>query len=134
MSESPNARAVRRFYEAFNAQDLDGLVALLHPSVELQTARGVRHGREEARSWAARTPGGGLEQRVVLERTLEDERGTHALALIRKQWWWHETQDVAHDEPEAALFTFADGVIVRWQPFGDRDEALALLYELGAAH
>jgi hypothetical protein len=25
----------------------------------------------------------------------------------------------------AALFTFENGLISRWQPFGDRDEALA---------
>jgi ketosteroid isomerase-like protein len=124
VSESPHASAVRRFYETFNQEDLDGLVALLHPLVELQTARGVREGREEAREWADRNPGGGLEQRLVLEEVREDEHGVHAVALIRKQWWWIETRQVAHDEPEAALFTFRGGLIARWQPFEDREAAL----------
>jgi ketosteroid isomerase-like protein len=127
VSESPNAAVVRTFYEAFNDEDLDGFVALLDPAVELQTARGLREGREEARAWATRNPGGGLGQRLVLEDVREDDRGVHAVALIRKQWWWRETDEIAHDDPEAALFTFDDGLISRWQPFEDRDEALALL-------
>lgn len=130
MSESPNAAAVRTFYAAFNDEDLDGFVALLDPAVELQTARGLREGREEARAWATRNPGGGLGQRLVLEVVREDDRGVHAVALIRKQWWWRETDEIAHDDPEAALFTFDDGLISRWQPFEDRDEALALLEAL----
>ena len=43
---SDHREVVRRFYEAFNAQDLDAFVATLHPEVELQTARGLREGRE----------------------------------------------------------------------------------------
>ena len=132
--ESEIAALVRRFYEAFNSEDLDGLVATLHPAVELQTARGPREGREEARAWATRNPGGGLHQRLVLEEIREDDHGAHAIALIRKQWWWRESDEVAHDEPEAALFTFRDGLIARWQPFGDRDEALDLFAALGREH
>lgn len=121
---------VDRFYAAFNDQDLDAFVATLHPEVELQTARGPREGREEARSWATKNPAGGLDQRIVLEAVREDDRATHAVALIRKQWWWRESEEAADDEPEAALFTFSDGLIARWQPFSDRDEALALLDQL----
>jgi ketosteroid isomerase-like protein len=130
---SPNATAVRNFYEAFNAEDLDAFAATLHPEVELQTARGLREGVDEARAWATRNPGGGLEQRLVLEEVVEDDHGVHALALIRKQWWWQESDDVAHDEPEAALFTFRDGLIARWQPFQDRDEAREVLAGLAGA-
>ncbi len=130
MSESANAAAVRTFYETFNDEDLDGFVAVLDPSVELQTARGLKEGREEARAWATRYPGGGLGQRLVLEDVREDDRGVHAVALIRKQWWWRETDEIAHDQPEAALFSFRDGLISRWQPFEARDEALALLEDL----
>jgi ketosteroid isomerase-like protein len=126
------AELVERFYAAFNDQDLDVFVATLHPEVELQTARGLREGREEARRWATKNPAGGLDQRIVLEQVREDERGAHALALIRKQWWWRESEEVAHDEPGAALFTFRDGLIARWQPFADRDEGLTQLRHLGA--
>jgi ketosteroid isomerase-like protein len=114
---------VRRFYEAFQAQDLDAFVATLHPHVELQTARGLRIGLLEARAWATRNPAGDLEQRYVVEDLRE--HGSHVVALQRKQWWWKETDDLAEDEEAAALFTFEDGLISRWQPFTDRAEALA---------
>jgi ketosteroid isomerase-like protein len=113
---------VRRFYEAFMAQDLDAVVDTLHPHVELQTPRGLRIGRSEARAWATRNPAGDLEQRYVIEDLIEHHN--HVVALVRKQWWWKGTDELAHDEAAAALFTFQDGLISRWQPFTDRGEAL----------
>ena len=113
---------MRRFYDAFMSQDLDGFVEALHPHVELQTARGLRIGPEEARSWATRIPSGDLEQRFVIEELREHHN--HVVALVRKQWWWKGNEELAHDEQSAALFTFEDGLISRWQPFTDREEAL----------
>jgi ketosteroid isomerase-like protein len=113
---------VRRFYEAFNDEDLEGFVATLHPHVELQTARGLKIGRDEAREWATRNPAGHLRQRQLVEDLLE--RHNHVVALVRKQWWWDENEELAHDEEMAALFTFEEGLISRWQPYTDREEAL----------
>ena len=118
---SQQSDLVRRFYEAFMAQDLDAFVAALHPHVELQTARGLRIGRDEARGWATRNPAGGLEQRLVVEELLEHHN--HVVAFVRQQWWWKEHEEMAEDREAAALFTFEDGLIARWQPFADRDEA-----------
>jgi hypothetical protein len=115
---------VRRFYEAFNSEDLDGFVDTLHPHVELQTARGLRIGLAEARSWATRNPAGDLRQRYVVEELLE--HANHVVALVRKQWCWKETDDVAEEEETAALFTFDGRLISRWQPFTDRGEALSV--------
>ena len=117
---------VRAFYESFNDQDLDRFVAVLHPDVELQTARGLREGREEARAWATKEPGGGLEQTMLLDRVLPDPRGTHAVALYRKQGHWRESSELAHTDEMAALFTFRDGLIARWQPFADPNAALTI--------
>ena len=114
---------VRRFYDAFNAEDLDGFADVLHPHVELQTARGLRIGRDEARSWATRIPAGHLHQRIEVEDLLEHHN--HVVALVRRQWWWDDDRELAHDEETAALFTFEDGLISRWQPFTDRAEALS---------
>ena len=116
------ADLVRRFYEAFNGEDHEAFVDTLHPHVELQTARGLRIGIVEARAWATRNPAGDLEQRYVVEELLEHHN--HVVALVRKQWWWKGTDDLADDEGVAALFTFEDGLIARWQPFTDRAEAL----------
>ena len=113
---------VRRFYEAFNAEDLDAFVDTLHPHVELQTARGLRIGLGEARAWATRNPAGDLRQRYVVEDLIEE--GNHVVALVRQQWWWTETEELAEDKETAALFTFEGGSIARWQPFTKRAEAL----------
>jgi ketosteroid isomerase-like protein len=113
---------VRRFYEAFEAQDLDGFVATLHPHVELQTRRGLRIGLVEARNWATKSSEGGLEQRYVVEDLVEHRN--HVVALVRQQWWWAEEKQLAEDDEAAALFTLDNGLISRWQPFTDRTEAL----------
>ena len=120
---SEQSEVVERFYAAFRAQDLDAFVAVLHPDVELQTARGLRIGRDEARAWATRNPSGWLEQRHVVDELREHT--DHVVALIRKQWWWRDSEEIADDAEEAALFTFKDGLIARWQPFTDRAAALA---------
>jgi ketosteroid isomerase-like protein len=121
---------VREFYDAFNAEDLDRFVATLHPDVELQTARGLREGRDEARAWATRSPGGSLHQTVVVNEVLAGKRGTHAVALYTKQWHWREDSQLARADEMAALFTIRDGLVTRWQPFEDPAEATALLERL----
>lgn len=119
---SDQTELVRRFYEAFNAEDVNAFVDTLHPHVELQTARGLRIGISEARAWATRNPAGDLEQRYVVEEFLE--HGNHVVALVRQQWWWAEHGELAEDNEAAALFTFEERMIARWQPFTDRQEAL----------
>jgi hypothetical protein len=114
---------IRRFYDAFNAEDLEGLVATLHPRVELVTARGPRIGHDGARVWASRQPGGELEQRVVLDGVRV--HGDCAVALIRRQWWWRKEDELAEDEELGALFEFRDGLIARVVTGEDRAAALA---------
>lgn len=114
---------IRRFYEAFNDEDLEALVATLHPDVELITARGPRYGHDGARVWASRQPGGELEQRVVLEGVREREN--RAVALIRRQWCWRGKAKPADDEELGALFEFRDGLIGRVVTGEDRAAALA---------
>jgi ketosteroid isomerase-like protein len=120
-NQSRQAEVVRRFYDAFHCQDLDALVEMLDPHVEMQTMRGLQRGCEEARSWATRNPHGELEQRLVIEDLIE--RSNHVLALLRVQWWWKGANELAHEHAGAALFTFVDGRIARFQPFKDRAEA-----------
>jgi hypothetical protein len=114
---------IRRFYEAFNDEDLEALVATLHPDVELITARGPRYGHDGARVWASRQPGGELEQRVVLEGVRQHEN--RAVALIRRQWCWRGKAKPADDEELGALFEFRDGLIGRVVTGEDRAAALA---------
>jgi hypothetical protein len=115
--------AVRRFFEAFNAEDLEALVAVLDPNVEIQASRGLVEGHAEARAWATRKPSGELHQRLVLD-ALRDE-GRHVIAFGRREWLWRENGAVADRHELAIVATIGDdGRIVRWQPFDDPDEAL----------
>lgn len=113
---------VRRFVDAFNAEDLEALVATLSQDVEIQSSRGLVEGREEARRWATRQPSGELEQRLVLDRLAE--HGAHAVADLRRQWVWRESGEVGDERAVYYVATLRDGLICRWQPFADRDDAL----------
>ena len=116
---------VREFIRAFNERDLDVFVAVLDPGVELHSMRGLRKGREAARLWATRPPGG-VQQTIELEQLYEDEAagsGT-AVALIRRRWNWEEDGSVAEVDEMAWLFELRDNRVRSWRPFEDRAAAL----------
>jgi ketosteroid isomerase-like protein len=117
---------VREFIRAFNERDLDGFVAVLDPEVELHSMRGLRKGREAARLWATRPPGG-VQQTIELERLYEDgtEAGEgSAVALIRRVWIWDEDGSPAGEDQMAWLFKLRDHRVLSWRPYEDRAEAL----------
>ena len=117
------ADAARTFIQALNDEDLDALVAVLDPEVEIQASRGIVIGHDEARRWATRKPTGDLHQRLVLD-AIRDE-GKHVIAFTRREWFWREGGDVADAQELAIVATIGDdGLITRWQPFDNRDEAL----------
>ncbi len=116
---------VREFIRAFNERDLDAFVEVLDPGVELHSMRGLRKGREAARLWATRPPGG-VQQTIELEQLYEDEAagsGT-AVALIRSRWNWEEDGSVAEVDEMAWLFELRGNRVLSWRPFEDRTEAL----------
>jgi ketosteroid isomerase-like protein len=117
---------VREFIRAFNERDLDGFVAVLDPEVELHSMRGLRKGREAARLWATRPPGG-VQQTIELEQLYEEGLeggGGRAVALIRRVWHWDEDGSPAGEEEMAWVFELRDGRVLGWRPREDRAEAL----------
>lgn len=124
---SPQEREVRAFIEAFNAQELERLAETLHPEVVIVTARGVVEGREGAMDWARSDPDGSLRQRLELDGVRE--RGPRVLADIRRQWHWRDAADggLADESPLSLIAEFADGRIIRWEPFDAHEEAVAKL-------
>lgn len=117
---------VREFIRAFNERDLDGFVAVLDPEVELHSMKGLRKGREAARVWATRAPGG-VQQTIEVDEIYEDDTeggGGRALALIRRVWHWDEDGSHASTDEMAWLFELRDHRIRNWRPFGERKEAL----------
>ena len=117
---------VREFIRSFNERDLDAFVAVLDPEVELHAMRGLRKGREAARVWATRPPGG-VQQTIELEQLYEDGTeggGGRAVALIKRHWRWEEDDSLAGCDAMAWFFELRDHRIRSWRPFDDRDEAL----------
>lgn len=112
---------VREFIRAFNERDLDAFVAVLDAEVELHSMRGLRKGRDAARLWATRPPGG-VQQTVVLEELYED--ADRAVALIKRIWHWDEDGSPAGEDEMAWLFELREHRIRSWKPFEDRAEAL----------
>ncbi len=111
---------VREFIRAFNERDLDAFVEALDPEVELHSMKGLRKGREAARLWATRPPGG-VQQTIELEELFEDEE--YALALVRRVWRWEEDGSHASTEEMAWLFELRDHRVRSWRPYDDREAA-----------
>jgi hypothetical protein len=114
--------AVRSFIDAFNSEDLDALAATLTDDVEIQASRGLVEGRGEARKWATRNPTGELHQRIVPDDL--EEVGAHVLATVRRQWYWRDGGETADEQQIFYVATIRDGLIARWAPFEEREEAL----------
>ncbi|HYP56585.1 MAG TPA: nuclear transport factor 2 family protein [Solirubrobacterales bacterium] len=117
---------VREFIRAFNERDLEAFVAVLDAEVELHSMKGVRKGRDAARLWATRAPGG-VQQTVELEELYEDgteSGGGTAVALIRRRWHWDEDGSAAGEDEMAWLFELRDHKVRSWRPFEDRQAAL----------
>ena len=116
---------VREFIRAFNERDLDAFVAVLDPEVELHASRGVRKGRDAARVWATRAPGG-VQQTIELEELYEEGTeagGGRAVALIRRVWRWADSGDHARTDEMAWAFELRDHKILSWRPYDDRADA-----------
>jgi len=117
---------VREFIRAFNERDLDAFVAVLDPEVELHASRGLRKGREAARVWATRAPGG-VQQEIELEQLYEDGTeggGGRAVALVVRRWHWDESGEPAGEEAMAWCFELRERLIRAWRPYEDRERAL----------
>ena len=117
---------VREFIRAFNAGDLDAFVAVLDPDVELHSMKGLRKGREAARVWATRAPGG-VQQTIELEQLYEEGLeggGGTAVALIRRVWRWDEDGSEAGVDEMAWAFELRGRRVRSWRPYEDRTEAL----------
>ncbi len=117
---------VREFIRAFNERDLDAFVAVLDAEVEIHSSRGLRKGREAARVWATRPPGG-VQQEIELEQLYEDGiegGGGRAVALIVRRWHWDESGEPAGEEAMAWFFELRDRLVRSWRPYEDRDAAL----------
>ena len=107
-----NAERARLVLAALSQGDVPGFLALVHPEVEVHTARGTYRGRERVEEWA-RKRYEHLERRFVIDRL--DEKGRDVMALVRTQYVWRDSGLVGDEEPITIHLRFADGKLVCWE-------------------
>jgi ketosteroid isomerase-like protein len=107
-----NAELARQVLEALSYGDVPGFAALVHPDVEIHTARGVYRGTDEATEWAQKRYEH-LERHFALDRL--EAKGNEVRARVRTQYVWRESGLVGDEEPAVIDLGFADGKLIRWE-------------------
>ncbi len=119
---TPEEKTVREFISTFNRSELDEFVELLDPEVEINGMRGLSKGREEARAWATKKPGG-VQQTVLLESCEQED--SRVLARVKREWRWEEGDELAYTDELGWLFEMKNARVLSWRPFEDLEEARA---------
>ncbi len=109
------AEVVKQWVEAANRQDLDALLAVSAPDIEVIGPRGSARGHQILREWLARA-GLGLEIRR------EFARGDAVVLAQHGVWRSPESGEVAGEADVASSFRVSSGRVVRYA----RHENLAM--------
>jgi ketosteroid isomerase-like protein len=117
----PSSGLAREVLGALSRGDAGGFAALVHPEVEIHTARGVRQGAEEAAAWAE-PKYEHLERRYRIDEL--HVVGGHVLVLGRVEYAWKEGGRVADSAPVAIALDFEGGRLRRWRFYDDPVEGL----------
>jgi hypothetical protein len=107
----PSAELAREVLGALSDGDVTLFAALVHPEIEIHTARGVRRGAEEAEEWAVKRYEH-LERRYAIDELRVE--GDEVLALVRTQYVWRDSGLVGDEEPTEIELAFKDGKLIRW--------------------
>ncbi len=107
----PSAELAREVLRALSDGDVPLFATLVHPEIEIRTARGVRQGAEQAEEWAQKGYEH-LERRYAIDELRAD--GDEVLALVRTQYVWRDSGLVGDEEPIAIELAFKDGKLIRW--------------------
>ena len=105
---SDNVELVRTAINALGHEDPEGFGALVHPDVEIETARGVRRGQEAAIEWASKRFDHLIRRWGVDEIR---EAGDRLLVLGCVQYVWREDERVGDQTPTSIGFELEDGQI-----------------------
>jgi ketosteroid isomerase-like protein len=123
MSES-NVELNRRIVEAFNARDVEAVIALCHPSIELHATLvgGVYYGHSGVRSWY-RDFEDAWGDDIRLEAEAYFELGEHSVAFYAYHGRGRQS-GVEVAMTNAVTARWRDGLLVYFKPYADREEAL----------
>jgi ketosteroid isomerase-like protein len=117
----PSTGRAREVLEALSRGDSERFARLVDPEVEIQTARGVRRGADEAREWASSTYDH-LERRYEVEEM--HVAGEDVLVLAQVQYVWRESREIGDSTPVAVAMRFVGGKLRSWRVHDDPAEGL----------
>lgn len=113
---------IREYLSAFDARDVEAMVAVAHPEFEAVTPRGVMRGHAAIRAFMARQTYGVTP---VMEFQRYFRRGDSVVVFTRYSWRDAETGEaVAGQDEDAAAYTVRDGQVARFEPHADLPSAL----------
>lgn len=115
--KSSEVRVVEAWHQALNRGDIDRLVALSHPDVEIGGPRGAGHGAQLLREWIDRA-------HVRLEPRRLFRRGGTVVAEQAGQWRSAETGEVIGSQTVASVFAVSDKQVRSVMRYDDLSEAL----------
>jgi ketosteroid isomerase-like protein len=122
MSEE-NLAVVQQFADRVNQHDIPGFLALVDPEVEFHTFRGVERGLEGARRFAENNgPQEHYLTHVVHEQAFD--AGDQVVVFGNIQRRWREAGELGDETRLGVVFTLRAGKVLRFQVFGDRQQAL----------
>lgn len=114
---TPELRVVEAWHEALNGGEIDRLVELSHPEVEVGGPRGTGRGAQLLREWVDRA-----------NIHLEPRRIFHSADTVVVEQWakWRSTDAgwVTGSQTVASVFVVRDGLVTRVVRYPDLADAL----------
>lgn len=110
----PLGAVFMRLHRALQDQDLDTVVSLLDPDIEVIGMKGTFRGRDEVRRWATRSTTGSLYSLVEID-DVRQVGEDHVAVQARRLWHWRENDELADEAEFGGLYRFRDGKVWRWR-------------------
>ncbi len=118
MPDVRSVEVVQAWLNAANVQDIDRLIALSAPDIELVGPRGSGHGHQLLRDWLGRA---GLH----LQTLRVFARGSAVVVAQHGVWRSAETGDVIGEQDVASRFVVEEDQVSQFARHDTLDEALA---------